>query len=75
MGAVQNRLHQQVLSKNETQEACNKLKRLLQGRSMAQDYVTGFNALAAMTDYPKVALIEAFKDGLAPSLKQMIMVT
>src|SRR5882724_4648091 len=49
--------------KNETQEARNKLKRLLQGRSLAQDYVTGFNALAAMTDYPEVALVEAFKDG------------
>src|SRR5882724_9807083 len=61
--------------KNETQEACNKLKHLLQGRSSAQDYVTGFNALAAMTDYPEISLIEAFKDGLTPSLKQMIMVT
>jgi len=28
-----------------------------------------------MMDYPEVALIEAFKDGLMPSLKQMIMVT
>jgi len=61
--------------KNENQEAHNKLKRLLQGRSSAQDYVTGFNALAAMTEYPEISLIEAFKDGLMPSLKQMIMVT
>jgi len=28
-----------------------------------------------MMDYPEVALIEAFKDGMVPSLKQMIMVT
>jgi len=28
-----------------------------------------------MTDYPEVALIEAFKDGMLLSLKQMIMVT
>jgi len=28
-----------------------------------------------MTNYPEVALIEAFKDGMLPSLKQMIMVT
>jgi len=61
--------------KNETQEVRNKLKCLLQRRSSAQDYVTGFNTLAAMTDYPEVALIEAFKDGMVPSLKQMIMVT
>jgi len=61
--------------KNESQEVCNKLKRLLQGRSLAQDYVTGFNTLAAMLDYPKISLIEVFKDGLTPSLKQMIMVT
>jgi len=28
-----------------------------------------------MTEYPEVALVEAFKDGMLPSLKQMIMVT
>src|SRR5882724_5927330 len=61
--------------KNDTQEVRNKLKRLLQGRSLAQDYVTGFNTLAAMTDYPEVALTEAFKDGMMPSLKLMIMIT
>src|SRR5882724_11365758 len=75
MGTVQNRLVNKFFPKNETQEVGNKLKRLLQGRSSAQDYVAGFNALSAMTDYPEVALVEAFKDGLLPSLKQMIMVT
>jgi len=61
--------------KNESQEARNKLKHLLQGRSSAQDYVTGFNALAAMMEYPEISLIKAFKDRVMPSLKQMIMVT
>jgi len=61
--------------KNKAQDAWNKLKRLVQGRSLAQDYITSFNAIVAMTDYPAINQIKAFKDGLLPSLKHTIMVT
>jgi len=71
MGRFQSQLHQKVLPKDESQEVCNKLKCLLQGRSLTQDYVTRFNA-SQLCEYPEISLIECSRTGWHLSLNKWL---
>jgi len=75
MDTIQNRLHQQILPKERNPGSAQTKLSASSGKKFGSDYVTDSTPWGAMTDYPEVALIEAFKDGMLPSLKQMIMVT
>jgi len=71
-GRFQSQLHQKFFPKNESQEVCNKLKCLLQGRSLTQDYVTRFNALTAMMEYPEISLSKCSRTGWHLSLNKWL---
>jgi len=74
MGTVQNRLPNSLSEEMKPKKCAISSSTFFREEAQLRT-MSRFNASHSYENYPEVALIEAFKDGMAPSLKQMIMVT